>query len=153
MTKRLNEMTELRDLGKLTTLVHLGASTNIVVTILLTLKVFSWVDGAWAYALPWAVLLPVLNLAPVLMLRARGLSEREFPLTNEMDFFRDQHRFSSWVYAVAAANMFLWIMTSWWLFSFSAGIPTVVAICVFAAAVTFVPLWRRFHPSFRGESH
>jgi len=30
-----------------------------------------------------------------------------------MDFFRDQHKFSDWVYLAASANMTFWILLTW----------------------------------------
>ena len=55
-----------------------------------------------------AVVLLGLNLLPVVVLRwregAAGLADT--PPVEQMNFVRDQHRFASWVYAVASGNLF-----------------------------------------------
>ena len=55
-----------------------------------------------------AVILVAYNLLPVVLLRGRegavGLAET--PPIEQMGFIHDQHRFTSWVYAVASGNLF-----------------------------------------------
>jgi hypothetical protein len=144
----INSMTALRHLGELPAFVHLGASLNIVVTIFLTWYVFQLFGGGVVGLIPWAVAMPLINIIPVVILRRVDRSDRPFPETSQMNFLRDQHRFSSWVYAVAAANMFFWIVFSWWCFSIYPFSITLNLVQVSAFAITYVPLWRRLHPSF-----
>jgi len=151
MLRTIAEMTELRDMGRFPTTVYLGATANILLTVWLTRIVFTWCQGSVVYMFPWALLLPVLNVLPVLLLRKRETSALPYPKISEMDFFRDQHRFSSWVYAVAASNMFFWIVFSWWVFTLNTSLILFLVLELFAAAITFVPLWRRYHPSFRED--
>jgi hypothetical protein len=60
-----------------------------------------------------------------------------------MNFFRDQHRFASWVYAVASGNLFFWIVTAWCVFSVYAGLPCLLALLGAALVVTSFPAWLR----------
>ena len=60
-----------------------------------------------------------------------------------MGFFADQHKFASWVYAVASANMLVWMMLSWSLFSHRRSRRTLGAVLIVAFACTFFPGWRR----------
>jgi hypothetical protein len=60
-----------------------------------------------------------------------------------MDFFRDQHRFSDWVYLAASANMAFWILVSWSLFTLSHTPATLAAILAAAFAITFSPVLLR----------
>ena len=141
-------MSELRDMGAFPNSVYIGASANIIFSIYLTRLIFLWGGGSIFYLLPWAVLLPSLNVLPVTLLRRREkLSNNPYPEISQMNFFRDQHRFSSWVYAVAAANMFFWIVFSWWILSFSTHLAVLFMLQICAALITFVPIWRRYHPS------
>lgn len=146
--RHINEMNELGDMGLFPTVIYAGASANILLTNFLTWKFFGWGGGAVEYLIPWAVLLPALNILPVVLLRQRDRKSesagvaRAYPLISETNFLWDQHRFSSWVYAVAAANMFFWIVFSWWLFTWNAGGVVFVFLELLAFLVTFVPLWR-----------
>jgi hypothetical protein len=142
-------MTELSDMGRFPVAIYLGATANILLTIALTWKVHGWSGGDWFYLLPWAVLMPALNVLPVLLLRSTEKSPREFPTLSKMSFFGDQHRFSTWVYAVAAGNMFFWIVFSWWAFQQSASVAILSLTLLVAFSCTFVPLWRRFIPVLR----
>ena len=149
MLKKLNEMTELQDMGRFPTSVYLGATGNILFTIYLTWHLHRWWGGEVFVLLPWALLMPTLNIIPVLLLRKQEKPGREFPEISQMNFFKDQHRFSSWVYVVAAGNMFFWIVCSWWIFGLDSGKPGLLVAQGLALIVTFVPLWRPFHPSFK----
>jgi hypothetical protein len=60
-----------------------------------------------------------------------------------MDFFRDQHKFSDWVYVAASADMAFWILLAW---TVSALHRTHAALGVTLAAallVTFSPVLLR----------
>lgn len=149
MAKKLNEMNALRDMGLFPISIYVGATGNILFTIYLTSICHDWFSGQLRMLLPWAVLLPTLNIIPVLILRKYELPGREIPEISKMDFFKDQHRFASWVYALAAANMFFWIVSSWCVLGvLSRSVALPVMFCI-ASVVTFVPLWRPFHRSLR----
>jgi len=151
MTRTIAEMVHLRDMGRFPTSVYLGATANILLSIWLTRIVFTWCEGSVVYLFPWALLLPVVNVLPVLLLRKLEAPELPYPQISQMSFFRDQHRFSSWVYAVAASNMFFWIVFSWWVLTLSTSFIWFIFLELFAATITFVPLWRRYHPSFQDD--
>jgi hypothetical protein len=57
-----------------------------------------------------------------------------------MDFVRDQHKFSDWVYVAASANMAFWVLVSWGVFWW-AHTPLVLAgMLVVALVATFSPV-------------
>ena len=65
------------------------------------------------------------------------------PTLRTMNFFRDQHKFSDWVYVAASANMAFWVLTGWALFSLR---PTILSLCAMlglAIAFTFSPVLLR----------
>ena len=87
-----------------------------------------------------------LNLLPVAFLRWRegpvGLADT--PPVEQMGFVRDQHRFSTWVYAVASGNLFFWLMLSWAAFDLEHSGRTLVFVELIAFLCTFSPAWTRF---------
>ncbi len=155
--KPLDQMNRLGDMAHFPPLVNAGATLNILVTITVLFFVEHWLPTS-----PLSATLPVmllttpllltalfliLNLAPVVLLRAIDKSQRPIPTLARMDFVRDQHRFSSWVYLAASANMAFWILLSWSIFLF---FPSLLALLLTLAAaflVTFSPvLLRRGRP-------
>ena len=60
-----------------------------------------------------------------------------------MDFLHDQHRFSSWVYLAASANMVFWILLSWSIFLFFPTVPALLLTLVTAFFITFSPVLLR----------
>jgi hypothetical protein len=141
--KRLDQMNRLVDMGNFPVLVHLGASLNIVFTIWLTWVVREWTQGELAYLMLTSFFLILINILPVVFLRIKTLDDKTvYPNINEMNFFHDQHKFSSWVYAIASANMFFWIVLSWCVFNYSSEETTLVLLQIFSFLITFVPLWR-----------
>ena len=60
-----------------------------------------------------------------------------------MSFFSDQHKFATWVYAVAVANMFFWIVLAWTAFSVSHAPLVLAAVLALAFVSTFFPAWVR----------
>ena len=136
-------MDTLTDMTRLPWTVHLGASLNIVFSVWLTHQVFRFSDGNFFYFLPFAIALIALNLLPVGLMRKNDSKTDEFSNLHEMDFFKDQHRFSTWVYAIASGNMLFWIVSAWWLFTISPSPTFLFAAQGFAFAVTYVPLWRQ----------
>jgi hypothetical protein len=141
-SKRLNEMDDLRDMGHFPLPVHAGATANVLLTILLTYLLRGRTEGP--IVLPaWAGGVILANVVPVVLLRSRMDEDTSYPEIAEMDFFADQHKFASWVYAVASANMLVWIVLSWSLFSHRRDRRTLGAMLIVAFACTFFPAWRR----------
>jgi hypothetical protein len=140
--KRLNEMDDLKDMGHFPLSVHAGATANVLLTILLTYLLRGRLEGP--LVLPaWAGGVISANLIPVVLLRSRMDEHTRYPEIAEMGFFADQHKFASWVYAVASANMLVWIVLSWSLFSLRRDRRTLAAMLSVAFAFTFFPAWRR----------
>ena len=142
---RLHEMNRLEDMGRFPVVVYLGATGNVLVEVLF----FYWLHGRTAGHLPvglmCAAALLVLNLLPVVVLRWRegdaGL--RDTPLVEQMGFVRDQHRFASWVYAVASGNLFFWLMLAWTMFDVERSTRMLVGVELLAFLCTFAPAWGR----------
>ena len=140
--KRLNEMDDLRDMGHFPVSVHAGATANVLLTIFLTYVLRGRLEGP--LVLPaWSGGVICANLLPVVLLRSRMDEDTSYPEIAEMGFVGDQHKFSSWVYAVASANMLVWIVLSWSLFSHRRDRRTLGAMLIVAFACTFFPAWRR----------
>jgi hypothetical protein len=70
-------------------------------------------------------------------------AETEYPALAEMDFVRDQHKFSDWVYVAASANMAFWVLGSWAVFSFAHTVAALVGVMVVAFLATFSPVLLR----------
>ncbi len=143
--KRLDEMDDLRDMGRFPVPVYAGATSNILLTICLTYLLKRRFDGPLALPV-WAAGIISANVLPVVALRSRMDEGTSFPPIEEMGFFGDQHKFSSWVYAVASGNMLFWIMLSWSVFSRRRDGGALAGMLVLAFACTFFPAWiRLFH--------
>ena len=135
-------MDDLRDMGRFPVPVYVGATSNILLTICLTYVLRGRSEGP--LVLPaWAIGIISANVLPVVALRSRMDGGTSFPEIEEMGFFGDQHKFSTWVYAVASGNMLFWIMLSWSLFSRSRDRMTLVGALVLAFVCTFFPAWVR----------
>jgi hypothetical protein len=140
--KRLNEMDDLRDMGRFPLPVYAGATSSVLLTIFLTYLLRG--RSGHPLTLPaWAGGLISANVLPVVALRSRMDEDTKFPAIEEMGFFGDQHKFSSWVYAVASANMLVWISLSWSLFSIRRDSKTLAFMLVLAFVCTFFPAWVR----------
>ncbi|CAN5621092.1 hypothetical protein BH24ACT18_BH24ACT18_20490 [soil metagenome] len=140
--KRLDEMDDLRDMGRFPLPVYVGATSNILLTICLTYLLKGRFDGP--LALPaWAGGIISANVLPVIALRSRMDEDASFPPIEEMGFFGDQHKFSTWVYAVASGNMLFWIVLSWSVFSRRRDGKALAGMLVLAFACTFFPAWVR----------
>ena len=141
-TKRLDEMNDLRDMGRFPLPVYAGATGNILFTILLTYLVQRRYPNPGA--LPaWVGLMLTLNLSPVVLLRL-GMDENEpRSVIDEMDFFDDQHKFANWVYLAASANMGFWISLSWIAFSIHRSRQVLLATLFLALICTSFPAWKR----------
>jgi hypothetical protein len=108
--KRLNEMNRLTDMLHFPAVVNAGATLNVLLTVAVT-----WYVEPLHPALAglWIALVLALNLLPVVLLRLSMRPATEYPALRDMDFFRDQHKFSDWVYLAASANMTFWILLTW----------------------------------------
>lgn len=143
MDKPINQMNTLSDMTRFPWTVHLGASLNIVFSVWLTHEVFEFSNGNFVAFLPFVVTLVTLNLLPVVLRRrSEGKLERYSNLS-EMNFFHDQHRFSSWVYAIASGNMLFWTVFAWWVYTMHHSQGSLYVTSFAAFLVTYVPLWRR----------
>ena len=140
--KRLDEMDDLRDMGRFPVPVYVGATANILMTIWLTYGLRGRYDSPLMLPV-WAVGIVSANLLPVVALRSRMDEGTNFPPIEEMGFFGDQHKFSSWVYAVASGNMMFWILLSWSAFSRRRDRASLAGMLALAFACTFFPAWVR----------
>ena len=143
MSRPINRMDRLSDMAKFPWTVHLGASLNIVFSVWLTYAVFRLTGGSFAYFFPFAVGLIALNVVPVIKMRSKDTKTENYATLEDMDFFQDQHRFSTWVYAVASGNMLFWTAFAWWTFTLHQGPNSLLFVQSLAFAITYVPLWRR----------
>ncbi len=142
LSKRLNEMDDLRDMGRFPPSVHAGATANVLLTILLTYVLRGRREGP--LTLPaWAGGVICANILPVILLRSRMDEDTHYPRLPQMSFLGDQHKFASWVYAVASANMLVWIVLSWSVFSHRRDRRTLGAMLLLAFFCTFFPVWIR----------
>ena len=140
--KPLDRMDRLGDMAHFPPLVNAGATLNVLVTITVTWFLVPRYPQVYA-PLVWAAIVLCLNLLPVVLLRATDANRRPMPRLREMDFVRDQHRFSDWVYLAASANMSVWILASWALFSVRRTGATLAAMLVVAFLATFSPVLLR----------
>ena len=145
MSTRLHEMNRLEDMGRFPVIVYLGATANVLVEV----AFFCWLHrrtGGWLpVGLTGAVVLLGLNLLPVVLLRwregAAGLADT--PPVEQMGFVRDQHRFASWVYAVASGNLFFWLMLAWAAFDLENSGRVLLGVELLAFLCTFAPAWTK----------
>lgn len=142
LSKRLNEMDDLRDMGRFPLTVHAGATANVLLTILLTYLLRGRSEGPLTLPM-WAGGVIRANVLPVALLRSRTGENTNYPEISEMGFFGDQHKFASWVYAVASANMLVWIVLSWSLFSHRRDRGALAGMLIIAFLCTFFPAWIR----------
>ena len=140
--KQLDAMNRLGDMLHFPAAVNFGASVNVMMTIAVTW----WLEPRYPqpYAvLVWIALVLALNLLPVLLLRRTMQPGEPVRRLGEMDFVRDQHRFSDWVYLAASANMAFWILLSWSVFAVRRSGATLGAMEVVAFLATFSPVLLR----------
>ncbi len=137
MEKRLDEMNRLADMGQFPALVNAGATLNVMVTMAVTW----WVEPRWpGWVGVWVGLVIAANLTPVVLLRLLDDGSRPMNTVRGMDFVKDQHRFSDWVYVAASANMMVWVLMSWTAAALHRTTGLLVALEVVAAVVTFSPV-------------
>lgn len=140
--KRLDGMNRLGDMLHFPPAVNAGATLNVMATIAVTW----WIEPRYAqpYAvLVWIALVLALNLLPVLLLRRNMRDDEPTRTLGTMDFLRDQHRFSDWVYLAASANMAFWILLSWVVFAVRHDVLLLSAIELLALVATFSPVLLR----------
>jgi hypothetical protein len=138
--KRLNEMNRLGDMLHFPAVVNAGASVNVLVTIAATW----WVEPRWpALAGAWVAAVLVVNLLPVVLLRLTTGPETSYPKLGEMDFFRDQHKFSDWVYVAASADMAFWVLLAWTASALERTTGVLIGLLVVAGLATFSPVLLR----------
>lgn len=140
--KRLNEMDRLTDMGHFPPAVNAGATANILFTLLVTWWMVPHLPQR-SSPFFFVGLVLCLNLLPVILLRRTIRRTTPFPTLQSMNFFRDQHKFSPWVYAAASANMAFWILFGWAAFSLRYKPSTLVAVLAIAFLCTFSPILLR----------
>jgi len=142
--KRVNEMNRLGDMLHFPLVVNAGATVNVIMTVALT-----WYIEPHCPELAglWIALVLALNLLPVVVLRLSLRPTTQYPALQDMDFLRDQHKFSDWVYLAASANMTFWILLTWTASVVHRTTAVFVLIECVAFLATFSPvvLRRRFH--------
>lgn len=140
--KRLDAMNRLGDMLHFPAAVNLGATVNVMVTVAATW----WIEPRYPqpYAvLVWIALVLALNLMPVLVLRRTMRADEPMRRLGEMDFVRDQHRFSDWVYLAASANMAFWVLLAWSVFAVRRSGMMLGVVEVVAFLATFSPVLLR----------
>jgi hypothetical protein len=60
-----------------------------------------------------------------------------------MNFVRDQHKFSDWVYVAASADMAFWVLLAWTATTLHRTQLTLDALLLVAALATFSPVLAR----------
>ena len=132
-------------MGRFPIVVYAGATANVLGSVLLFYWLYSLLAGRLADGFICAVFLVACNLLPVVVLRwregAAGLADT--PPVESMGFLRDQHRFASWVYAVASGNLFFWLMLVWAAFDVERSARVLLGVEVLAFFCTLVPVWLR----------
>lgn len=138
--KPLNRMDRLGDMLHFPAAVNAGATFNVLVTVVVTW----WVAPRYpALAGVWVAAVLALNLLPVLLLRLTLTPGTVYPTLRGMDFFRDQHKFSDWVYVAASANMAFWILLAWTASAVHRSTATLLAVEAVAFLATFAPVLLR----------
>ena len=139
--KRLNEMNRLGDMGHFPAMVNAGATANVLLTVAITWKYVEPRFTPWAAV--WLAVVLAINLLPVVLLRLAMGPATIFPPVAKMDFFRDQHKFSDWVYVAASANMSFWVLLTWTAAEFDHRLPVLIGLLSIAAIATFSPVLLR----------
>ena len=139
--KRLNQMNRLGDMAHFPAVVNAGATLNVLLTICITWK---YVEPRYTpFAAIWLAVVLALNLLPVALLRLATGPATTYPKLREMNFFRDQHKFSDWVYVAASANMAFWVLLAWTLAELAHRLPVLMTLLSIAAIATFSPVLLR----------
>ncbi len=140
--KRIDRMDRLGDLTQFPAAVNAGATLNVMVTMVATWWLAPRFGQVYAPVV-WTMVVLLLNLTPVFLLRVIGVAgwnRRPMPSLREMDFLRDQHRFSDWVYLAASAHMAFWILISWSVFTVWHTGAALAGMLGVAFVITFGPV-------------
>ena len=132
-------MDRLGDMAHFPAVVNAGATVNVLVTM----AVSWWLQARFPSPLAplvWIGVVLCLNLLPVVVLRRTMTESTEYPTLGTMDFVRDQHKFSDWVYLAASANMAFWILLTWCVAGWRHETRVLAGLLVLAAVVTFSPV-------------
>ena len=146
--KKLNEMNRLSDMLHFPAAVNAGATANILITLCITFVLAPHYSGFGFAPFLWIALVLFCNLLPVALLRLTLKPTSDYPTLRTMHFFRDQHKFSDWVYLAASFNMAFWILFAWALFSIPIIYSTATLEILLAVAflATFSPVLLRRRP-------
>jgi hypothetical protein len=140
--KKLNEMNRLGDMAHFPAIVNAGATANVLVTISVTWWLQPHFPQVFAPVL-WVAVVLFFNLLPVAMLRLTIKPDETYRPLGRMDFIKDQHKFSDWVYLAASANMAFWILVSWSVFSVDQATGALALMLAAAFLITFSPVLLR----------
>ena len=140
--KKLNEMNRLGDMAHFPPLVNAGATANVLLTVGITWWLVPRYPQTYA-PMVWIALVLCVNLLPVVVLRLADKPGIVYRTLGQMDFVRDQHRFSDWVYLAASANMAFWVLGSWAVFSAWRSQMVLAGVLVVAFLATFSPVLLR----------
>lgn len=141
--KRLNEMNRLGDMSRFPIPVFCGATFNVLLTIGVLWHFEPRCEQALYPLVYWIAGVLALNLLPVVLLRLTLKPTTVYPFIEEMDFFRDQHKFSNWVYLAASANMAFWISVTWIASDLYHRHIVIGPLMIIAFLATFFPAWVR----------
>jgi len=135
--KRVNEMNRLKDMLHFPAVVNAAATLNVLLTVAVTWYIEPQHP---AFAGPWIAFVLTLNLLPVIILRLSLQSTTVYPALQNMNFIRDQHKFSDWVYMAASANMTFWILLTWTASALHRTTAFLTLIEILAFLATFSPV-------------
>lgn len=145
--KRLDQMNRLADMLHFPAPVNAGASVNVVLTMVATW----WLEPRYpALAGVWVALVLAANLLPVVLLRSTMSAATDYPSLGSMNFFRDQHKFSDWVYLAASADMAFWVLLCWTVAALHRTGAALAALLLLGALATFSPVLLRRAGLLRG---
>lgn len=144
--KCLHEMDRLEDMGRFPIVIYIGATGNVLASILLFFWLHRYVEGSFPIGFICAMILLACNLLPVIILRQYDGAEKLAATrpVESMSFLTDQHRFASWVYAVASGNLLFWLMLAWAAFDIEGSGRMLLGVESLAFICTFAPAWLRF---------
>jgi hypothetical protein len=135
--KTLDQMNRLSDMAHFPAIVNAGATVNVLLTVLATW----WVAPRYPlFAGAWVAAVLAANLLPVALLRLTITPATVYPKLGEMNFFRDQHKFSDWVYVAASADMAFWVLLAWTLATLRRTQGTIAVLLAISAVATFSPV-------------
>ncbi len=129
-------------MGHFPAAVNAGATANVLLTLGVTWWVQPHFPQPWA-PVAWVAVVLFCNLLPVLLLRLTLTPATAYPSLRAMNFWRDQHKFSDWVYVAASANMAFWVLCGWAIFSLRHSVGVLLGVLLVALAVTFSPVLLR----------